>query len=116
MDTLATLLFEKSSGLEDFVENCKKVYNPRIIIITDGAKGCYIFEDGKLNHVPGTAVTVKDAIGAGDSFSAGFMYTYFRTRDALISAATANQIGAFVASQEGAIPEYSVQIEQMLRN
>jgi fructokinase len=114
VSTIGTLLFGEELNLEGFLEKCKSTYSPKIIIVTDGANGCYIFEEGKINHVPGTNITVKDTIGAGDSFSAAFMYKYFRTRDALISAATANKVGAFVASQQGAIPEYSPTIQQQL--
>lgn len=115
VNTVGALIFGEKLNLEGFLERCKTTYKPKIIIITDGANGCYIFEDGKTNHVPGTNITVKDTIGAGDSFSAAFMYKYFRTRDALISAATANRVGAFVASQQGAIPEYSPMIQEQLQ-
>ena len=57
---------------------------------------------------------MKDAIGAGDSFSAAFMYRYFRTGDAYHSAIIANKVGAFVASQQGAIPEYSMELKALL--
>jgi len=98
----------------DFCKCVKSLYqNIKTIIITAAERGCFIYED-ELLYVPGTPVIVKDAVGAGDAFSASFMHTYHATGDSLTSAKIANQVGSFVATQAGAVPEYPSQIMNLL--
>ncbi len=52
-------------------------------------------------------VRVADTVGAGDAFSAAFLEHYCRTGDPFASAERGNLLGAYVASQPGAVPEYS---------
>lgn len=52
-------------------------------------------------------VTVKGAVGAGDSFSAGFLYAYDQTGgDIFASLRFAVTLAEFVVSRTGALPEY----------
>ncbi len=81
--------------------------NVKIIITTAGAEGSYIYEHGKLHHIPTEVVKVVDAVGAGDSFSAAFLTNYTETNDVIKAATIANKVGGYVASQRGAIPVYS---------
>ena len=111
---VSQLLYKADLSMEEF---CKKMYidyELELVIITAAEKGCYIFEADKLQLVPGRAVEVADAVGAGDSFSAAFMYIYFHKGDALAAAKVANQVGGFVASHHGAIPSYSEEIKSLL--
>jgi len=98
----------------EFCKCVKSIYrNIHTIIITAAERGCFIYED-ELLHVPGPPVTVKDAVGGGDAFSASFMHLYAGTGNALLSAKIANQVGAFVATQAGAVPIYSLEIASLL--
>ncbi len=85
----------------------------RLIIITASESGCFIYESDLL-YVPGTPVTVCDAVGSGDAFSASFMHMYAASGDAVMAARAANQVGAFVTTQAGAIPKYSPKIASIL--
>lgn len=73
-----------------------------------------MYEDKKLERVPGVPVSVTDAVGAGDAFSAAFMHVFSLTHDAKSAAALANQIGAFVAGKRGAVPEYFAHMKNIL--
>lgn len=99
-------------------EFCKyiKTHYPtiRIIIITAAENGCFIYES-ELKYIPGTPVKVCDAVGSGDAFSASFMHVYATSGQAVIAARIANQVGAFVATQAGAIPEYSSEVRSLLK-
>jgi fructokinase len=101
---------------EDAFCSCVKSLYPaiRIIIITASESGCFIYESD-LQYLPGTPVTVCDAVGSGDAFSASFMHIYAASGDAVMSAKVANQVGAFVATQAGAIPKYSDEIVNVLK-
>lgn len=100
---------------EEFCQYVKREYPKiKVIIITAGEDGCFIYES-ELKHVPGTPVKVCDAVGSGDAFSASFMHAYATSGDAVSAARIANQVGAFVASQAGPIPEYSPEIRSLLK-
>lgn len=100
---LANLLYPNQS-LDFFVKSCMNDYPIKIIIVTKGDKGCDVYSNDKMFSVPGIEVKVADTVGAGDAFSAGFLSKYLKTDDAFISAMFGNRIGAYVASQSGAIP------------
>lgn len=113
---ISELLMRSAMSNERFCEHIKSEYpNIKLVIITASEKGCLIHER-ELLHVPGTLVTVQDAIGAGDAFSASFMHIYGLTGDALRAAQVANQVGAFVATRTGAIPKYASHIKGLLRS
>jgi fructokinase len=100
---------------EEFCKYIKTVYpDIKITIITAAEDGCFIYESEFL-HIPGIPVKVQDAIGAGDAFSAAFMHIYATNGDAVTAAKIANNVGAFVATQTGAIPTYSDEIKTMLK-
>jgi fructokinase len=112
---IAELFTGTALSHEDFCKCLKAVYpNIQLIIITASEKGCFISLEDELLYFPGTPVQVTDAVGAGDAFSAAFMHVYASLGDALIAAKVANQVGAFVATRNGAIPEYSSSIKELL--
>lgn len=115
VSVISEILVGSSLVMEEFCQ-CLKTLFPQLgtIIITASEKGCYIYQN-ELVHIAGNPVRVQDAVGAGDAFSASFMHVFAKTGDALLSAKTANQVGAFVATQTGAIPEYTPEIRQLLK-
>lgn len=99
---------------EVFCKYVKSQYpNVRTIVITAAENGCFVFES-TLQYLPGTPVTVKDAVGSGDAFSAAFMHIYAASGRAVTAAKVANHVGAFVATQAGAIPQYPDEIIGLL--
>jgi fructokinase len=100
---------------EEFCQYVTREYPKiKVIVITAGEDGCFIYES-RLKHVPGTPVKVCDAVGSGDAFSAAFMHIYAASGHAVKAARIANQVGAFVATQAGAIPGYSFEIRSLLK-
>ena len=113
---LSKMLVGDQLGHEQFCACVAKLFsNVKIIIITAAEAGCYLYQDETLVHIDGVPVEVVDAVGAGDAFSAAFMHVFSLTHDAKSAAAAANKIGAFVAGKRGAIPEYSVEMREMLK-
>lgn len=51
---------------------------PSIAVITSGKKGACASDGSKIDHVPAFKVRVIDTTGAGDVFSAGFVYGYLK--------------------------------------
>ncbi|MBW3545423.1 MAG: carbohydrate kinase [Bacteroidetes bacterium] len=114
VEVLAKIFYGQVLSLEDFTKRISRDHHISLIIITAGAKGCYIFQAQQLHFVAGYPAKVVDTVGAGDSFSAAFLHYYFKEGDALIAADLANRLGAFVASSRGPLPEYSPEIKKVL--
>lgn len=112
---LSSILFNEETSLEEFSKRITDQYPVRIVIITASADGCYIYTNQHLSHISGIKIKVADAIGAGDAFSAAFMYYYNKTKNPIEAATIANKVGAFVASQTGAIPRFTPEIKKMLK-
>lgn len=110
---VSDMIFGEKLNMEDFCKQVFADYHQRIIIITAGGEGCYIYHESQLHHVPGKKVEVVDTVGAGDSFSAAFLATYLKKGNPIQAASVANQVGAFVASSKGAIPVYSAEIKKL---
>ncbi|WP_224998465.1 carbohydrate kinase [Cesiribacter sp. SM1] len=114
VEVLSGMFFDKSLELQDFCARMALEYNLEVIVVTAGAKGCYILEGLELYFVNGYPAKVVDTVGAGDSFSAAFVYHYLKKGDALVAADIANRLGAFVASSRGPLPAYTPEIRRVL--
>lgn len=111
---LGQLLFDQERGIEEFSRAAADEFGLAVVVVTLGGEGCAVLHQGSFTRVRTQPVTVIDAVGAGDAFSAGFLWKYCQGASPVEAAELANQLGAFVASQRGAIPEYSREIRQRL--
>ncbi len=111
---ISEFLYGETYENEEFCQKVSQDYQQEIIIITAGGDGCFVYHKGELHIVAGKKVKVADTVGAGDSFSAAFLATFFRLGDPLQAAVVANQVGAFVAASRGPIPLYSEEIKELL--
>lgn len=80
------------------------------ICITLGADGAGVLAGGRWTSVPAPAVQVRDTIGAGDAFTAALVAGYLRAPSSpdwgrILAAAC--RLGGFVASRDGAQPDYA---------
>jgi fructokinase len=108
---LAQLLFGTPLNAADFARKVIEQFFVQIVLVTRGARGCLLIErTGQTTEIPGQPVKVADAVGAGDAFSAAFLAFWLRGRVPAEAARLANAVGAFVASQHGAVPAYSAGI------
>ena len=76
----------------------------RLLAALPGAKRFYDFVE-----CPGNAITLADAVGAGDAFSAALIYGLMMEWDLDRVAAFANQLGSLVASRHGGIPPWTLE-------
>lgn len=77
------------------------------LLVTRGPLGCYhVSKEGVVSaEVPKlTYASDADAVGAGDSATAAFVIGLLRGRPLAAIMAHANRVGAYVASQPGAVP------------
>ncbi|GGK57130.1 carbohydrate kinase [Rufibacter glacialis] len=111
---LSTLLYGLEMEPEAFAQKITEQYQTQVVLITAGALGCYLYEQGQFTFSPADPVTAVDAIGAGDAFSAAFVFHYLNGEPATSAAALANKLGGYVASRRGPIPTYSEEIKREL--
>ncbi|MFM9074114.1 MAG: PfkB family carbohydrate kinase, partial [Bacteroidota bacterium] len=67
-EKVSALFYDTILPLEECCRRLAVDFGLLIIIITAAEKGCYVWLEGALHHVPGRKVMVADAVGAGDSF------------------------------------------------
>jgi fructokinase len=77
------------------------------VCITRGEKGAAILSGGEWIENNGFKVEVADTVGAGDAFLAALIYAFTEKKSPEEALSMACATGAFVASKEGATPEYS---------
>lgn len=112
---LSSLLFEIEQPIETFCTTIEQHYtNIQLILVTSGGAGSYVYSNKVLHFAKSNPVTVVDTVGAGDAFSAAFIVSYIKSGEAKSALEIANKIGGFVASQAGAIPEYTPEIKKIL--
>ncbi|SFH55249.1 carbohydrate kinase family protein [Planctomicrobium piriforme] len=89
-------------------------FDLQIVCITRGAKGCLVVTQTEHHDVPGKAIKVADTVGAGDAFTAGFVFAQLQEWPVGLSAEFANRVGAMVASRQGAMPELRREFAQLI--
>jgi fructokinase len=103
----------RPQSLDALAEACAtlaKATNVSRICVTRGAEGAALWESGNLVCVSAPKVTIKDTVGAGDSFMAALMVGLARGTDTQKALENACRVGAFVASYDGATPVLSSEI------
>jgi fructokinase len=86
-----------------------------VICITKGPRGAAVYHKGVYEEVETTPVEVADTVGAGDAFSAGFLYACLSGCGVSKAASIACILGTYVASKPGAVPEYSKELMEELK-
>lgn len=89
------------------MEFLKNKFGLDALIITKGAEGAVAVDGSGLYAQTGFKVTVQDTIGSGDAFLAGFLSKYLTQEPIQQCLEFASYLGAFVATQKGATPNYS---------
>ncbi len=78
-------------------------YDLGILLVTMGPKGALcITQDGEFFYDSGYEVKVKDTVGSGDAFSAGFIHILLKTGDVHHALNFGNALGALAATTAGA--------------
>ncbi|MBD5184689.1 MAG: carbohydrate kinase [Bacteroidales bacterium] len=79
-------------------------YNLKMLILTCGVNGSYVFTPGNVSFLPTPKVEVADTVGAGDSFTAAFIASILQGKTVKEAHDKAVRTSAFVCTQKGAMP------------
>lgn len=80
-------------------------YNLKMLILTCGINGSYVFTPGNVSFVETPKVEVADTVGAGDSFTAAFIASILKGKTIPEAHKIAVEVSAFVCTQNGAMPK-----------
>jgi len=79
-------------------------YNLKMLILTCGINGSYVFTPGNVSFQPTPKVDVADTVGAGDSFTAAFISSILKGKSVTEAHSRAVQTSAYVCTKKGAMP------------
>jgi fructokinase len=105
----ARLLNLEFAGREAFLRSLAARFGYGAVCLTRGKEGCAVLWKSEYAEYPGYPVTVVDAVGAGDAFSAAFLHGWVSGWEARRTAEFANRVGGLIASLPGATPDWSPQ-------
>lgn len=97
-----------SFGDIDFHDQCWILlakYGLKMLILTCGTDGSYVFTPGKVSFQPTPSVTVADTVGAGDSFTAAFISCILKGLSVEEAHKKAVETSAYVCTKHGAMNE-----------
>jgi fructokinase len=101
-------LFGYEGSIDDIVTKIINTYNLRMVVLTCGIKGSYLFTStGEQSFIETPKVAVADTVGAGDSFTAAIVAGLLKGKSIKEIHRIAVKLSAFVCTQKGAMPIYS---------
>ena len=87
-------------------------YDLKMLILTCGTNGSYVFTPGVVSFQETPKVPVADTVGAGDSFTAAFCASILNGKTIQEAHKLAVEVSAYVCTQSGAMPI----LPEVLRN
>jgi fructokinase len=94
----------KSGNLKANVRLLLETYGLKMVCLTRGHLGCMLANEKQTIENQGFKVRVADAVGAGDAFTAALVHHFLKGSPLDKIAKSANRLGSYVASQNGATP------------
>lgn len=112
---LITGWFSKFTSIEDRIKSIRDRFSIGTIVVTMGGDGALLYiDDGFVKH-NGFKVNVVDTVGSGDAFLAAFLTKLLENATPAHTLDFASKLGAFVATQRGACPQYeTTRIDDLL--
>lgn len=94
---------------EDSVSFLLDTFGMNEVIVSKGSKGVFYANHDHFYSMPAVPIEVKDTVGSGDSFLAGFLSKRLEEGTSAIDILyQAVSLGAFVTAREGACPDYTL--------
>jgi fructokinase len=103
--TIMAGLFGITGNERELLAGLAARFNLRLVALTRGAGGSLLLAGSRWSNHAGFPVTVRDTVGAGDSYTAALVLGWLRNRDLDDISQTANEVAAYVCTQPGATPD-----------
>ena len=81
-----------------------ETYKLKLVCVTRGERGSLLQRPNDASEHKGFRVRVADTVGSGDAFTAGLVHEYLHGASLDLMNEVANLVGAWVASEVGAMP------------
>lgn len=104
---VAELIEIKGDNIIETAQNVRQKFNLKLLCVTRGSNGSLLITQNNLSEFSGLKIEVADTIGAGDAFTAGMTHGLLRGWELDKINEFANKVGAFVASNKGAMPKFA---------
>lgn len=90
----------------------------KFIVVTLGERGAFaVSREGQKAYHPAFSVGLRDSVGSGDAFTAGFVDALLNEQSLILACRYGNALGALVAAQEGATQALDrLQVDAFLEN
>ena len=97
------------ANAEDCARSFQRQAGCETVCVTMGAQGAGLLRCDEWHWIDAVPVKVRDTVGAGDSFLAGLIYGLLITQeDATATLRRSATLASFVASSDGATPDYEI--------
>jgi fructokinase len=96
--------FDFGGSERESVTALAESFSCSVVCVTRGSEGAGLWHDGKWSEHPGFKVEVRDTVGSGDAFLAVLLAGLLAGGADAAILQHANLIGAYVATQFGAVP------------
>ncbi len=106
---LITGWFSKYTAIGDRVNSIRDKFEIQNMVVTKGGDGAVLYYDGQEYLHSGYKINVTDTVGSGDAFLAGLISQLLDSASPVVALDFASGLGAFIATQKGACPEYRVE-------
>lgn len=101
--------------LEDKCLSLMERFDLKMLVLTCGTNGSYVFTPGVISFQETPQVKVADTVGAGDSFSATFCAAILAGKSVADAHKLAVEVSAYVCTQKGAMPVLPEQYTNQLK-
>ncbi len=106
---LISTWFSDYSTTEDRMKSIAQKFEIPEMVVTMGGDGALLYMNGETFSHKGYKVEVADSVGSGDAFLAGLLASIMDSVPAKDALEFASGLGAYIATREGACPDYEVQ-------
>lgn len=104
LPVISKLIYQRELSENECCTALAQDFNLHTIILTEGPKGCRVFQREANYQVPAIPVEVVDTIGAGDAFCAAYVVSFLNGKTAVQSAQAGSELGSYVAGKRAALP------------
>ena len=93
-----------SGSNSELMQQISQRFSLKLVALTCGNEGAILCQGDEVNQCPGVPTTVKDTVGAGDSFTAALALGLLKNQPLDVINRHACQVAAYVCSQPGGTP------------